>query len=308
MSALDALAQAWWYYTVELAPGLFSKGQADEMPLLARMALREIDIKGALCLDMGTMEGLMPVLMVKGGAVGVMAIDALDHCVEKMTALKSAHGVNFEYASVGTMYDLDKKMADPPGQQYGFDLINCSGLLYHVWNPMGLLAGVRPLLRRNGLMIVSTNVILEEEPVMAFNVAGRMQAETNTFWYFSPSCLDYVLRYLRLEPIKVLYLRHDAMGTHNRFRNGTHGGDISIICRATDHSAADPWMAASAQQSWEYQWLVDWARADAQPLSSIRAPRCTESVDVAAEVFSGRAIPPRIEPTDTHRLRLEDNG
>lgn len=305
-----ALANQWWYYTAELAPGLVAQGQTDEMPLLARMALREIDLTNSVCLDIGTMEGLMPILMAKR-AGAVMAIDAVDHCLAKLTALKAAHGVEYAYASVGTMYDLDKKLIPPAGSniRVGFDLINCSGLLYHLWSPMAVLAGIRPLLHRNGLMIVSTNVILEEEPIMAFNVEGRMQPECNTFWYFSPSCLDYVLRYLRLEPVRVIYARHDRMGPHTAFRSGTHAGDISIIARATDRAADDAWMADSVANSWESLWLLDWARANSQPVSGIRLSGGNQParVDVAEEVFSGRATPADFARNDTHRLLLGDD-
>ncbi len=68
------------------------------------------------------MEGMIPVLMCRGGAKEVLATDFADHCGVKMEAVKHYYGVDFGYKSVGLMYDLYKKLS-----RRSFDLINCSG-------------------------------------------------------------------------------------------------------------------------------------------------------------------------------------
>ena len=74
------LFTGWWYYSVELLPGLITKGQyPDSFPLLPRILLRNCDLRGATCLDLGSMEGLMPVVMCRKGANEVLATDAIDH-------------------------------------------------------------------------------------------------------------------------------------------------------------------------------------------------------------------------------------
>src|SRR5262249_7414959 len=71
----------WWYYSVELQPGVVTKGQyPDDFPLLPRILMRNCDLHGATCLDLGSMEGLIPVLMHRGRAARVIATDAIDHC------------------------------------------------------------------------------------------------------------------------------------------------------------------------------------------------------------------------------------
>ena len=75
------LLTGWWYYSVELLPGLITKGQyPDSFPLLPRILLRNCDLHGTTCLDLGSMEGLMPVVMCRQGANEVLATDAIDHC------------------------------------------------------------------------------------------------------------------------------------------------------------------------------------------------------------------------------------
>jgi SAM-dependent methyltransferase len=74
-----------------------------------------------------------------------------------MAAVKHYYDVDFAFKELGLMYHLYNKF---PSQ--GFDLINVSGLLYHVFSPLMVLSGIRPLLKKNGLIIVSTNVIYDD--------------------------------------------------------------------------------------------------------------------------------------------------
>src|SRR5271167_532319 len=124
------------------------------MPMLPRVMLRDCEVEGKDCLDVGTMEALVPTLLARRRAKRVLAVDAVDHCVEKMERVRRAYGVDFDYRSVGLLYGLDEKLE---GQS--FDLINLSGVLYHVFSPLQILCGIRPLLKRNGLLVVSTNVV-----------------------------------------------------------------------------------------------------------------------------------------------------
>jgi SAM-dependent methyltransferase len=247
------------------------------------------------------MEGLMPVLMRRGGARQVLATDFLDHCAAKMEAVKHYYSVDFEYKSVGLMYGLHAKLG-----RRNFDLINCSGLLYHVFSPMAVLAGVRPLLKRNGLMIVSTNVVLDDRYVMEFNNAGRMQEEIETYWYISVPLLDYLLRYLRLVPVDVLFWPHTDTFTAIRYVFDQPSAYLSVLCRATDNANEDEWMARSSRAAWEYQGHSDWKLADRQPVSSIRykdnLPR--DRIDLWEAVRTREPVPAVAPEMDSHTLRL----
>jgi SAM-dependent methyltransferase len=259
---------------------------------------------------MGTMEGLIPTLIARRGARSVLAVDAIPHCVEKLAAVRHYHRVEFDYQNVGLMYELDKKL---PGRS--FDLINCSGLLYHVVSPFMVLAGVRPLLRRNGLIVVSTNVVDTDEYMMEFNGAGRLQRELNTFWYMSIPLLDYVLRYLALAPLDVVYVSH---GPHEHLRTGRNTGFLSVLCRAVDaplSSADDTWMSPSVRESWESKALVDWERSRRNQVSAIQYHGAAAQEDLRSDTGSldltraVRRAPPLHTPpnmSDTHRLALTD--
>jgi SAM-dependent methyltransferase len=265
-----------WYYSVELLPGAVAEGAySASVPMLPRLLMRRCNLAGMDCLDLGTMEGLMPVLMARSGARRVVALDGADHCLDKLEAVKHYYDVSFEYRTVGPMYSLSERL-----DEQGFDLINCSGLLYHVLSPLMVVAGLRGALKRGGLMIVSTNVFVDRGFSAEFNAAGRLQEEPNTFWYLSTGLLDYMLRYLRLAPIDCLYTPHEALDTPWRMKTEMQSGYAAVLCRAVDRelpASGDIWMTESARGSWEYRWIPDWDRADSQALSRISATRSEAS-------------------------------
>jgi len=303
----------WWYYSIELLPGVITRGlYEDTFPFLPRTVLRNCRVGDMECLDLGSMEGLIPILMARNGARRVLATDAVDHCRRKIAAVQHYHGLSFEYQNVGLMYDLSKKV------KRSFDLINCSGLLYHVFSPLMVLAGLRPLVKRNGLMIVSTNVVHSSDYIMEFNNEGRWQDEGNTFWYMSVPLLDYVLRYLRLAPLDCIYLPHASIQSHVRYNSDKPSGYISVACRAVDQpllTSADNWMNKSARESWEYQGLIDWKRAVGNPVSRIEyngnlERKCLRNDTGSMDLW--RAIneitPVRMGEGDAHILRLGDRA
>jgi 2-polyprenyl-3-methyl-5-hydroxy-6-metoxy-1,4-benzoquinol methylase len=309
------LFNRWWYYSIELLPGLITKGiYPCDLPMLPRLMLRKCDLRGSSCLDMGTMEGLIPTLMCRGGAREVVAIDAVNHCFEKLHAVQHYYGVKFSYRSVGLMYDLHEKF-----EGRSFDLINCSGLLYHVFSPLMLLCGVRPLLKRNGMMIVSTNVTVEDGYTMEFNNAGRMQPEANTFWYLSVKLLDYLLRYLKLAPIDALYIPHASVNSEVKYVFDKPSGHLSVLCRANDEVIAAPedaWMAESALTSWEYLGISSDQLAR-QPISDIACKgevdkafyrTDTNTLDLWRAINEGDALQQTAQISESHVLRLTDQS
>jgi len=287
-----------WYYSVELAPGVVTNGQYHpDLPMVPRLLARQVVLTGADCLDLGSVEGLMPTLMVRGGANSVLATDFTGYCADKIAAVKRAYGVDFDFKSVGLMYDLYRKIGS------GFDFINCSGLLYHTWSPLDVLAGVRPLLKRHGLMVVSTNVVLEAEWTAELNADGRLNQETNTFWYLSVPTLDYLLRYLRLRPVDAMVIPEADFQQPLRGVIPKQTGYLGVLCRAEDPTGAgEDWMSRSAAESWEYLHRTDWRRADRQPESTIRLK--TAEVVEPLSLSTLRRTPTPAGPDDGHVLRL----
>jgi hypothetical protein len=96
----SALNQMPWYYSVEVFPGLVARGSfPDDLVMLPRLLARHADVAGHTCLDIGSMEGLLPVLLARRGAARVVATDAIAHCAPQMEAIKQYYGVEW-YLSV----------------------------------------------------------------------------------------------------------------------------------------------------------------------------------------------------------------
>jgi SAM-dependent methyltransferase len=290
------LFNQWWYYSFELAPGVMTGSSfPPDFPLLPRMLLRNADLTGCDCLDIGSVEGLMPILMCRQGARDVIA-------------------TNFKFRQIGSLYDVSRKLGNE-----GFDLINLSGVLYHVYSPMHVLAGLRPLLKKNGLMIVSTNVVRRQDFSMEFNDRGKLQREATTYWYPSIPLYDYLLRYFKLLPIDCLY--HPYAGDDStRFTREFESGYLSVVCRATEEpsfDAADTWAPESIADSYESILLWDQAKEAAQPASAIgyrHAPGAHLMHDGGRSLDLWKAVnelPPvgvAGTPQDTHALLLSDRA
>lgn len=300
----SSLLREWWYYSIELLPGVVTPGQYPaDFPMLPRMMLRRADLRGMDCLDLGSVEGLMPVLMRRGGAGTILATDYSSWCAAKMKAVQHYYAAEFDFRSVGLMYNLHRQLS-----RRSFDFINCSGLLYHVFSPMSVLASVRPLLKRGGLMVVSTNVVLGGGTSMEFNDAGRMQSESNTFWYPTVPLLDYMLRYFRLTPVDMIHLPHASVVSNVTYVFDQPSAYMSVLCRATDAADDDEWMEHSAQESWEYRDASDWSLANRQPASSItfRDGVARGRLDLWDAAQARQPVAGSAGEQDSHTLRLSD--
>ncbi len=269
-----SLDDLWWYHSVEKPIGGLYKGiYEDDMILPYRRNLSKIDLRGVDAADVCTMEGMVPVLMCKGGASLVVASDSarptnppevgedtIENNVLKMAEIKRIHNVEFKYIVVPERKAVaDEFFEQNTGQ---FDVVNFSGLLYHVYSPMHWLGAVRPLVRDGGLMIVSTNITFDDEHTMKFNSAGRLQPNLTTYWYISIGLFDYLLRYFRLRPLRCEHIK-----------GGDGKGYVSVICRAEKDVIAEPgdnWMRDSAFASWDSKWFGGLQKCDSPETSNVK--------------------------------------
>ncbi len=225
-----------WYYTLELAPGIYTSGADHHNIALTRELLRRVDVEGesggsapARCLDIGTREALVPILLERRGA-SVIAYDrALWH--QSLELVEKALGTEFELVGDFKLAELPLRLEDesstPP-----YDLVVLSGVLYRMLDPMMGLAIARGLVRNGGLLVVETIASFDEGTWMHFNSAGRLGP--NTFWVPSLPCLDYLLRFLRLEVLDATHL-----GPWEKHGSPPHGR-IAVACRAVLDEPAEP--------------------------------------------------------------------
>jgi 2-polyprenyl-3-methyl-5-hydroxy-6-metoxy-1,4-benzoquinol methylase len=225
-----------WYYKIELMPGLFTSGCEFDNIILTRKILKNIDVKGKNCLDIGAMECLHSILLKKQGAQYVHAFDRLD-CEEKVKLVKAAHNVRFEYSRVPSLREFLPIAKNT--EKFPYDVVVFSGVLYHMFDPLSGLAMVRGLLRNGGILLLETAAVIEKSMAMYFNAEGRFYQGTN-FFMVTIECLDYILRFLRLKPLDCIYLKH-----HKDLRTARQVCRVCIPCLAVEKPLAcqgDEWI------------------------------------------------------------------
>lgn len=216
---MESLLDRYWYYAIELAPGVTTPGKRFPNVALTRDLLSRVDVADLRCLDIGTMEALIPVLLAKRGAAETVAVDGLDFG-EKVAAVQAAHGARFAYLpnvlSGSLVRALEERYAGDltnhrfaggPAPRLDFDVVVLSGVLYHVHSPLHVLASARSLLRSGGLMLVETAVLDADAHLMQWNFAGSgyVYGPTDT-WFMTVPLLDHFLRFLKLLPLDARWI------------------------------------------------------------------------------------------------------
>ncbi len=277
-----------WYYEIELAPGVVSNGREQRSVAQTRELLRRTDIRGKRCLDIGIQEGLVTALMARGGASEALGYDRVLHR-DRLELVQTALKVDFDLIGGMKLQDLPRSVTG------AFDVVVFSGVLYHMLDPIAGLATVRGLVRNGGMCLIETMVSPEKTDGMYFNTKGHITKWS--LWMITPQLLDYIVRFLRLEPLDVVYL-----GRPNR---------VAIACRAVGEPAADAdddWMR-SDRYDLDLSEYLDWGRvASDAPEIAYDASRPDlvrrgqgEMIDVAASVA---ATAPLDVPPDQARMNL----
>ena len=205
-----------WYYTIELKPGVFTRGAEHANVILNRELLRRCHLTGKEVCDIGTMEGVLPTLAKRQGARSVVALDAVD-LTDRIRLVQGSYDVSFEYyprISIGRIKEFlseRAKLSRYWGQTHvetGFDVVTLGGVLYHVFSPLHLLGLARTLLRPGGLLILETAASCQDGYTLDWVFQGDRwlyPSGTNT-WFVTLKLLDHFLRFFKLKTIDCAHL------------------------------------------------------------------------------------------------------
>jgi 2-polyprenyl-3-methyl-5-hydroxy-6-metoxy-1,4-benzoquinol methylase len=174
--------QEQWYHSIELLPGVFTRGYDMTNISLTREILKGCEIKDVSCLDIGAMDCMITTLLKRRGAAKVVAYDRSLDSEERVALVKDVLQLDFEYIRGMKFFDLPMNLT-----QEVFDVVVFSGVLYHMFDPLAGLAIVRGLVRNGGLVVVETSAILNNVMAMYFNAGGRFYPKTN-YWQICMSC------------------------------------------------------------------------------------------------------------------------
>jgi 2-polyprenyl-3-methyl-5-hydroxy-6-metoxy-1,4-benzoquinol methylase len=210
-----------WFHAIDFgdcqSPGRFAPGTPQNRTLFGVMdMLNQIDLTGLDCLDIGTADGLIAFNMAARGAARVVATDRPANGRPTYRVARELLDLNVEMSG-GTTFD---NIIDKLGE-HAFDVVVCSGVMYHMLNPFDCILKARRLLKRNGILLFQTRYHPEDtEATLDFNpVSGRLN-QLNVFWVPSKTAVTGMLA---LRGFKLLAVR---TGTKNKF--------ISTIARNVD--------------------------------------------------------------------------
>ena len=139
-----------WYYSVELRPGVFTKGEDFPSAALPRAALSRAELKGWRYLDIGAMEGLITTVLCRRGAGRVIAYDWPTYT--RSQARGGPPRVREPHSTSSTKKSSwrDLRPALRESGEVPFDLVVFSGVMYHMLDPLGGLAHARSLVLDGG--------------------------------------------------------------------------------------------------------------------------------------------------------------
>lgn len=151
--------------------------------------LQSIDVAGMRCLEVGPAHGLISIGLAMRGA-NVTAIDIGGKKPPQIKLAEEFFDVLIEYKPGVALADTTLEFAPAT-----FDLIVCAGVMYHLLNPSDVFIRLRPLLKRNGLLLMeSAHAAKVKEPVLVLNTEVGMFAEPTTYFLPSASAIQGLAR------------------------------------------------------------------------------------------------------------------
>ena len=180
---LEAVSSVWWFHTMELAPGVVTRGR-DNTPLRAAQMKLPDDLSGQTVLDVGAADGFFSFEAERRGAARVLATDAYDWKGFELARL--ALGSQVEYMHIDVL-DLSPER---PGV---FDVVLFLGVLYHMRNPLLALERVAAVTQR--MLIVESLVerVGGREPVAVFHPHDQTWNDRTTWWVPNPAAVKAML-------------------------------------------------------------------------------------------------------------------
>lgn len=204
-----------WYHTIDLAPGITSRGHFRHRSLADKVGLPE-SLAGKSALDVGTAEGFWAFELERRGADRVTAIDLAcagdcdlvptnraaipEETLRNQTwparfaTARAMRGSQVDYRIL-SVYDLS------PETLGVFDVVYCGSLLLHLHNPLQALINIHSVTRQMAVIETATLPELDEcNPGLDTVHFGNISPESRpgehvTYWLIGPKALCKMLRY-----------------------------------------------------------------------------------------------------------------
>ena len=199
MSDDDVMIGRKWFHSIQLPDGRCTRGRfGPHVPpnytlFGAFDLLPHVELEGARCVDLGAMDGLGSFVLASLGAGEVIAGDLRRRSTFTWAAEQLGLAERVDYRVPLTAQSLPETLGADKA-----DLVLMAGVLYHVYDPIGVLMAVRESLRPDGLLVLETLCLHDDgRPVMSFNLADHSRRRVErayTYWRPTKAAVHGMLR------------------------------------------------------------------------------------------------------------------
>ena len=245
-----------WYHKISLRPGISTPGLAILEPLWesTRRSRQHLNYAGKRVLDIASFDGMWAFEAEKLGASLVVATDCMQPLYSNFELCKDILGSKvlplynispytlWEGLKVLLMDDFSAPLPFPQQIRHNlFDIVQHTGLLYHVRDPLWTISQARSVVKTGGHLLLETACILDDkESRMIFNgppgSMNRIYHDITTYWVPSIKCLKEMLASTLFEP-----LPHTIQTISSGTKNNYPIGRVTMVARAISgqETAAD---------------------------------------------------------------------
>ena len=158
-----------------------------------------VELAGRSFLDVGCWEGVHCAEAVRRGAERIVGVDL---CTSDDLA-KNVKRYGFEFLQMDVFGDLWQGMDR-------FDVVLCSGVIYHVPNPMSLLMRLRSVVDELLVIETASTTLGGDDPMMMFQ--GESSGNPSNWWIPNRPCMEEMLASAGFSGISTVW--EESRGEH----------------------------------------------------------------------------------------------
>jgi tRNA (mo5U34)-methyltransferase len=201
---IRASRQVGWFHSIDLGGGLFTAGAKSPERMLVEEVHWRIpeDFTGKTVLDIGCADGARSILAWRRGAKFVQSID------EQMTS-------GLKFILDNEFFPLDFKQVDLFSNEFMdlpvFDIVICTGVLYHVHDMLECLKRVRRKTGELALIETHINEVLGNElPCAVYYEHNELGHDPTNWWGPNTLCLEAMFRTAGFQPGERVFIETES--------------------------------------------------------------------------------------------------
>lgn len=206
-AAADGLT---WFHSMELRPGLVTKGAKSQELLAAEAAavFGPLDLAGRSLLDIGAWNGFWSFEAKRRGAGRVVA---LDHFTWRHPDFRGRETFDLARSALGLEVEAVEADITALRPEFGrFDAVLFLGVFYHLENPLPVFQTLRALTGR-ALVLETHQAMLDcPSPAMVYYPGKELAGDETNWWGPNPALVYRLL--LRAGFARVHYQDHPVYG------------------------------------------------------------------------------------------------